>query len=224
MTRVALPLAFVALAVASIGVWVSGCRPGTASNANGTTKAAAAHEPTPEESFQLVVDTFRRAVDTDAGAQAGFLYRDQDGHSSLSIRKNVTDNLIAPSKEGESYRGTITVTSQFSYSLHMTPDADNDKLGGSDKGKGGSDQRGYGDDSSDETGVDVLDKNLIAAVTKSDNPSPLQTDQVVARRTDDEVRTYELAYEDGRWVLKTKLDPKTEQSIQYAFEHALASQ
>jgi hypothetical protein len=31
-------------------------------------------------------------------------------------------------------------------------------------------------------------------------------------------------YENGRWVLATKLDPKNEKSIQFAFDQALSSQ
>jgi hypothetical protein len=222
MIRVALPLAFVGLAVVAIGVAISGCRPEPSSSANGSTVSRPSAPPTPEERFRQVVNTFRSAVDTNAsGAQAGFLYRDEDGHSSLSIRSDVSDELIPPSKEGEPYRGIITVKKQFSYSLRI-PAAESGDGKSDGKGQdGGSDLRGLDDESQDDSGVDVLDPNLMAAATKSEAPLPVQSDEVVARRSDENVRSYELVYENDRWVLKTKLDPETEQSIQYAFEHAL---
>jgi hypothetical protein len=39
-----------------------------------------------------------------------------------------------------------------------------------------------------------------------------------------DTRKYELVYEGGRWALVTPLDPKTEQSIQHAFDVALRTQ
>jgi hypothetical protein len=222
MTRVVLPLALVSLAIVATSLAVFGCRPGSKSNANGSTVKATAATPTPEESFRQVADTFRRAVDTDAsGTQTGFVYRDEGGHSSLAIHNEVKDHLIPPSKEGEPYRGIITVSSQFSYSVRISPPSDSSDAKSDSKGQ--ANQRGS-NESQQDSGVDVLDPDLVAAATKSDNPSPVKSDELIARRSDEEVRTYELAYENSRWVLKTKLDPKTEQSIQYAFDHALEVQ
>jgi hypothetical protein len=226
MTRVAIPLALVSLVVVALGLSVSGCRQTATSDANASAVHHSPAQPTPEERFQRIVDTFRRSVDTNAsGIQAGFLYRDEGGHSSLSVRNDVTEELIPPTKEGDPYRGMITVTRQISYSMHMTPADSNDgKSEGHSRNSGSTDHRSLDDQSQDNNGVDVLDPNLIAAATRSDKPSPTQPEDTVARRSDKDVRTYELAYENDRWVLKTQLDLKTEQSIQAAFEHALAIQ
>jgi hypothetical protein len=44
------------------------------------------------------------------------------------------------------------------------------------------------------------------------------------RHEDKDARTFDLEYRDGRWVLLTKLDPKTEQSIENAFRTAFETQ
>jgi hypothetical protein len=49
-------------------------------------------------------------------------------------------------------------------------------------------------------------------------------EDIVTRRPDEQVRKYELVDNGDRWVLVTQLDPKTEQSIKFAFEEALARQ
>jgi hypothetical protein len=225
MIRVAFLLASVCVALAVAGVSISGCRPKSESDATVSAADRPLAQSTPEESFRRVADTIRRSIDTDAsGTPAGFLYHDQGGHSSLSIRNEVTDKLVPPSKEGEPYRGTITVTSHFSYSMRISPaDSGGEKSEGSSQDKSGADQGGLTDESEDE-GVEILDSDLLAAAKKSDSQPPTQPEEVVARRSDEDVRNYELAYENNRWVLKTELDPKTEQSIQYAFQHALEVQ
>ncbi len=223
MKRVALPVVILCVAVMAIGAGLTGCQPDTPSGANGSTASKPATPPTPEERFQRIVTTFRNAIDTDAsGVRTGIRYDDTSGHSSISVRKSVTDvKLIPPTKEGEPYRGTITVVRNISYSMRMS--APNSGNGESATRNGDSDQQ-ESLDASSGNGVDVLDPNLMAAATKSDSPGPVPEDEVVARRTDEDERTYELEYENGRWVLITKPDPKTEQSIAYAFEHALAIQ
>ena len=225
MTRAALPLATLSLALMVIGAAITGCQPDASSS--GTTDAAAnstANQPTPAERFDRVVTTFRNAIDTDSsGVATGIRFDDATGHTSISVRKNVTDvKLIPPTKQGEPYRGTITVVWHSSYSMRMpaSGDADADKS----SGKNGDPDQPEVPDASAEGGVDVLDPNLIAAATKNGNRSPVQEDEFVARRTEEDERTYELEYDNNRWVLKTALDPETETSIQYAFEHALSTQ
>ena len=53
---------------------------------------------------------------------------------------------------------------------------------------------------------------------------PAKPTENVNRRADEDVRTFDLAYENGRWVLKTDPDPKTEIAVKKAFEYALSLQ
>ncbi len=218
--RVVLSVVAVCVAAVMVGATISGCQPDSSSGPNGSSAGDAAAVPASEAQFQRVVDMIRKAIDTNAsGAPTGFVIRDQDGgRTTLSVRSEVTDELIKPSKEGEPYRGTITVAYYSSYSMRK-PNGES----GDNKSNGQHDQQDTSGLDSDGD-VEVLDQNLMAAATKTDNPSPIQSDEMVARRTDEDVRTYELEYRNGRWALTTELDPETEQSIQYAFDHALAAQ
>lgn len=222
MTRATFLLTSVCVVVAVIGLAVAGCQRETP---GGTAAAHGPVRPSPEESFQHIADTFRRTVDTNvSGHETGYLYREGAGHSRLSIRNEVSDELIPPTKPGEPYRGTITVDSHYTYSLYIpeSPSDSGDKKDGSSRSNG--DATSSGDSAADASGVQVLDPNLAAAANKSVTRSNGTLDDVIARRSDEDVRTYELQYEGDRWVLRTKLDPNTEQSIQSAFEHALATQ
>ena len=53
--------------------------------------------------------------------------------------------------------------------------------------------------------------------------SPLRQ-TLFTERQDDDVRTYDFAYENGRWVLKTDLDKEQEKLIELVFNFVLDRQ
>ena len=178
-------------------------------------------KPGPEESFELILETFRRGVE---GVKIGFVARREGGHSMMSGDNKVSHELIPPKKEGEPYKAIITVQSQSSYSLQRTTTTDEPR--GDNKSSGQDAQSGIG--GADGT-VDILDSNLVGTPTDAaptPRSAPVNADSTtVARRPQTAVKkSYELQYENGRWALMSKLDPETEQGIENAFEHALKTQ
>ena len=175
----------------------------------------------PEASFEAVVETFRRGVED---VPIGFVVHDDaGGHSMLTGRNEVTHQLVPPTKEDDRYHGTITVKSQARYSMQRSTEETNDQA---DEQSG--DENANGQQSGDESGVEIFDPALVSA---PDEPikdrRPANRDKnaaIVARKETKHERSYQLVYENGRWKLITKLDPKTEKSIQYAFDQALKSQ
>jgi hypothetical protein len=99
-----------------------------------------------------------------------------------------------------------------------------------DQSDEGSDDEGSSDlaQPGNESGVEIFDPDLVSAANgQSAERRPAKRDkdsQTVARKETKHERTYHLVYESGRWKLITKLDPKTEKSIQYAFDQALRPQ
>src|SRR5687768_11863660 len=117
MNRAIIQFAFVAFAaVAAIGMF--GCDSQVSSTGNSSTSAAPA-KPTPEESFDLIVATFKRGVEE---IPIGFVVRREGGHSMMSGRNEVSHELIPPPKEGDPYKGIITVDSAWKYSLQQSVD------------------------------------------------------------------------------------------------------
>jgi hypothetical protein len=118
----------------------------------------------------------------------------------------------------------ITVTSQSFYTILRTADpSKEDSRDKADKEK----SAGTLDESDpDATSFDSGDSLSTTDETgKPSAPTTRPGDGSVARREgDQEVRKYELVYENGRWKLVTKLDEKTEKSIENAFNSALRVQ
>jgi hypothetical protein len=205
-------------AVALIVAAATGCQ-----KQAGDTKAKAAPavttKPTPEESFELIVETFRRGVED---VPFGFKVDDGSGGRTMMTGRNVvTHKLIPPAKEGEPLKAEIKVASKSQYSLQRSteqPEAD------SEESEDATDT-----ESTDDSDVQIFDPAVAstpgagtdrrATTTKEDKSAV-----TVARRDDQDERTYELVYENGRWKLVTKLDPKTEELIKFAFDRALATQ
>jgi len=182
--------------------------------------AAAKRTLSPEESFEQIAKFFTRSVQTGAGGvDGGFLVREDDGHSRLAIRNEVTHELIPPSKEGEPFRGVITVTSQRDYAIQRIGGGD-----GSDDISDEADESTRRRQSASGSGVDILDRDLVTAPANERRSDPGQSKDLIARLSDEDVRHYELEYENNRWVLKTELDPNTERAIEHAFDHALSYQ
>ena len=204
--------------IAILGAGLAGCRNESASNASAgagrtTTK------PGPEESFKLIVETFRRGIED---IPIGFVMRQDSGQSMMVGKNEVSHALVRPTKEGEPYRAIITVTSESRYSIQRTREeiAEDER----EEQSAASDLL---DDSAEEDGQEVFDSELIGrASSKSDSRRSLPgaTGQFVDRRADEGEKNYELVYENGRWNLITELDPETEQAIGDAFDRALKTQ
>ena len=211
MKRVLFHLTLV-IGTAVMAVGLVGCNDAT----NGSYSMG---KPTPEESFELIVATFRRGVED---IPVGFVVRREGGHSMMSGRKEVSHQLIPPSKGGDPYRGTITVDSEWKYSVQQS-----EKPEEPEREEESDQQDSQLDGAGNENGLEILDRDLVGSSgseSQSRAPSPGTGERRVTRLPDEAVRTYELHYQNGRWALVTELDPETEQSIERAFKKALDTQ
>jgi hypothetical protein len=207
-------------ALLSVVAAANGCEKSPDSTAGGAARTLDQNLG-PEESFELIVETFRRGVED---VPIGFVFRDEEGHSMMTGKNEVSHKLIRPTKEGEPYKAIITVGSQSRYSIQRsTSEEEND-----DQSHGESSDNPL--DDPDDTGNEGFDDELISD-SGSGEPGrktiplpPEKHDKKVTRQADRQERKYELIYEDGRWTLVTKLDPETEQSIENAFKRALEMQ
>jgi hypothetical protein len=185
-------------------------------------KAAAKPAPlTPEESFDIIVETFRRGIED---VPIGFDVQDNFGRRTMMTGKSVvTHTLVPPEKEGDPLKAEIKVVSDTQYSLQHsieTPDPqDADEAGESTT------------DGTATSGPDVqiFDPAVASepgtAADRRGTPGKIDPNAVtVGQWPTSYERVYELVYENGRWKLLTKLDPNKEESIKVAFERALESQ
>jgi hypothetical protein len=215
LSSLCLSLVSVCLVIAAIG---TGCRRSAdgASTAAGTTRG-------PKERLDRIVESVRHKIED---MPVGFVVSDGNGRSTMVGTNKITKvDLIAPASAEEHYKAVITVDSQLRYSIHRTKSSDE-----SEKDQGAKTQgKNILNDSKDsKNNLNILDADLAAKsssptspiATKSDQPS----DEIVTRRPPEQIRKYELVYDNDRWSLVTTLDPKTEQSLQFAFDEATSSQ
>jgi hypothetical protein len=196
---------------AIIAAWLvaPGCQKKAAVPATAST---AVKQATPEESFALIIETFRRGVED---VPIGFMVHDESGRQTLMTGRNeVSHELIKPAKEGDPYKAIITVKSQSHYSLQQsqpsTPSA--------------STSQPANDQSADDgSGVEVIDPSVVTT-PNANQPKFDPKAKPVAQQQESHEQKYELVYENGRWKLITKLDPKIEGAIQLAFDRAIDSQ
>jgi len=210
MTRLTCLLPLLAAAITAVGL--VGCNDSTGGS-------PALSKPTPEESFDLIVETFKRGVED---IPIGFVVRREGGHSMMSGRNEVSHELITPAKEGDPYRGVITVDSEWKYSMQHSDEAEE-----TDREGEPSRQESALDDGQDPDSIEILDSNLVSGSSPAleDSQSSSATGvKRVTREQDEKKRTYDLVYKNGRWALTTELDPETERSIENAFEKALNTQ
>jgi hypothetical protein len=185
--------------------------------------------PPAEKSFDEISQIIKGALETGGGGmQGGFVDNKANARSQFSVHNDVTSQLIAPADGSDAYRAKITVKSRTTYSLRRIPDSDKK---GSDQDKKKNNGQDSGANPADDTpqvgsnGVEILDQDTVSSTSKGGRPLPGgKPDDAVSRLADEDSRTYELAYENSRWVLKTELDPKTEQSVSNAFKYALSLQ
>jgi hypothetical protein len=223
--KLRLPTAIATLSMASaIGLLATtGCQQ----------RSAASHQvdtrPQPEQSFDEIARILKNALETGAGGvQSGYVADQGSARSQLSVHNDVTSELIPPSDTHPDYRGTITVTSRTTYSLRRIPDVDGKKSSEQEsKKKNGSQdptQNPTNDPNAPVNPADATDQDIISAQLKNHPMPGHQADDAVSRREEKDIRTYDLAYENNHWVLKTELDPKTEQSVSNAFKYAFSLQ
>jgi hypothetical protein len=201
------------------GAGLAGCGRESTSNASGGT-AKTIEKPGPEESFELIVETFRRGIED---IPIGFVMRQESGQSMMVGKNEVSHKLIPPAKEGEPYRAIITVASESRYSIQRNREEQPPEDESEDQ-TSASDLTG---EAAEEDGQEILDPELIVGADSKNEtrrPAPGATDQFVARQRDEGQKDYELVHENGIWRLITELDPETEQAIREAFARALKTQ
>lgn len=180
--------------------------------------ASKSASPTPEESFATIVETFRRSVEE---VPIGFSIQDSSGSQTMMTgKRTVAHKLLPPQKEGDPLKAEIKVTSNTQYLVQRSsgqPAADE------------SERSDYSQDSANDADVEIFDPAVASASDAAAKPRAAQgkldsNAGPVHRRENKFERTYELVYENGRWKLLTELDPKTEESIKFAFDRALGTQ
>lgn len=171
----------------------------------------AADQLAPQQSFDLIVETFRRGVED---VPIGFVVHDSSGSQTMMTGRNeVSQQLVPPAKQGDPYKAVITVKSTSRYSLKKSTEEPGQP----------ADQAAGATAAGAESTAQILDPDVVS--NPSDRHVAADSNQVtVASKDDGYERTYELIYEKGRWKLVTELDPKTEGAIKFAFERALDSQ
>ncbi len=179
-------------------------------------------KPTPEERFQRVLESFRRKVEE---PQIGFVVTENGTRSTMFGTNKVSSQLIPPATTEDHYTAVITVVRESHYSLRHTTSSSEE----SDHEQNATNQgSNLLDDPKTKKGIDILEPGLSGKGHSDGSPSAPKSeqsdDELVKRQPDKVTRKYDLTYEGDRWMLVTKPDPKTEQSIQFAFDQALASQ
>ena len=215
MNRSAFRQTILALSLA-IHAFSSGCNR-HAANGNST----ALTESGPEERYKRIMDSFRRKID---GQPVGFVITQGGSRTTMLGSNKVTSELIKPTTADGHYKAVVTVATESHYSLRRTKSAEDDER---EQNARKQDKNAL-DDPKEKKGVGILEPDLAGAPRNDNAQSATQSIQpdedIVTRRPNEEVRKYDLIDDGQQWVLVTKLDPKTEQSIQFAFDEALARQ
>lgn len=176
---------------------------------------------TPEERFQHILDSFRRKIE---GQPVGFVVAEGGSRTTMMGSNKVTSELIRPESPEGHFKAVITVTTQSRYSVRRTKTGDE-----SDREKNSQNQDTNPlADPKEKQGIGILEPDL-ASQPPNDTPQSATkitqpAEDIVTRRPHEDIRKYELVDDGDRWVLITKPDPKTEQSIEFAFSEALARQ
>jgi hypothetical protein len=176
----------------------------------------------PKERLQQIMDSFKHNVEE---PQIGFVVSDGGSRSTMFGTNKVSYELVPPAKPEEPYKAVVTVVSESHYSLRRSKStSDENEKDQNSKNQSKSTLAEPGD----KKGVDILDPSLAGSSGSDSSSAAVKSKQpdedIVARRPDKEERKYELIYNNDRWSLVTKLDPKIERSIQFAFDEALSRQ
>ena len=173
----------------------------------------------PEERFNRIMESFRRKID---GQPVGFVITQGSNRTTMLGSNKVSSELIKPTTPDGHYKAIVTVATESHYSMRRTKTAEEAEREQNTK------SRSAADDPKDKKGVGILEPDL-AGPPKVEAPQaptkpPTQDEEIVTRRPDEDVRKYELVDDGQHWTLVTKLDHKTEQSIQFAFDEAIKQQ
>jgi hypothetical protein len=181
--------------------------------------AAAAAMQGPEPSFKRIIDSFRRKIEDQP---VNLVVSDGVNRTTVAGSNTVSYELTPPPTPNDRYKATVTVTTKSQYSLrHSTKTDENDQPP--------QKPRKNPLDREDNKGIplpstaDATPKPSDEQTGKSDSKSK-EPQETVARRQGTESKKYELVYENNKWLLLTAIDPKTEKSIQFAFDEALSVQ
>ena len=185
----------------------------------GNSQSGVATKSTPETRFNNIMDSFRRKVD---GQPVGFSIADNTGRSTLVGSSKVTSELIPPAAADGHYKAIITVTTETHYSLRRSPKSAEE----TEREQNAKGQTSTTLNDKDKQGIGILEPDLTAHRNEglSSMPKPQMEEDKVTRRPTEDVRKYELVDDGEHWTLVSKLDPKTEASIKFAFEQALSGQ
>jgi hypothetical protein len=185
-------------------------------SANGKSAIA---KSTPEERFQNILDSFRHKIE---GQPVGFVVAEGGNRTTMMGTSTVTSELIRPETADGHFKAVITVSSESRYSVRRTKTEESEREKNSQNNSSSA-----LDDPKKKKGVAILEPDLAQPGRSEPSTSPTKTpaeDIVLRRPPNQDVRKYELVDDGDRWVLITKPDPKTEQSIEFAFSEALARQ
>ena len=185
---------------------------------------ATPERPTPEKSFAAIVALVKDGIELPGGDVSGFVAQRTGASSRFQVHNTVSSQLIPPAAPNDPYRGTITVTSQSVYSLRRSAEEDEEKKKRDEQDAPADGGFSLLDDSEDAgSGFNSFDQGLVSDAAGDEQARAAEIESV-QRRADKVDRTYELVYLDGRWELTSKLDPKTEASVENAFQRALRLQ
>src|SRR5262245_14687199 len=116
---------------------------------SGPSPAPVASKPTPEQSFEQIVETVKRRIQD---TPSGFVMKQPDGASSRLMASNtVTSEIFPPTKEGEPYRGEVTIASESRYSLQRSGESSDESSKKRDSER--SDQKSGSDTSNQQGGT-----------------------------------------------------------------------
>jgi hypothetical protein len=178
---------------------------------------------TPEERFNNILESFRHKIE---GQPVGFVVAEGGSRTTMMGTNTVTSELIRPETADGHFKAVITVASESRYSVRRSKTAEESERDKNSQNKNKSSSAL--DDPKKKQGIGILEPDLAQSSHSEPSSSATKPQQpaedIVTRRPNEDIRKYELVDDGDRWVLITKPDPKTEQSIEFAFSEALAHQ
>lgn len=189
---------------------VIGCEPETPAPPTPATSP----RPEAEVKFEHIFEDVNRLVGTAGAGRA----RDPGptGGANTESTQTVEHQLHPPVNEGDSYRGTITITRRYTVTM-FTFNRDNES-------SSSNDQQRTDEPVDDAAGMEGGDPMQSGEASTGGLSSPLTSGSPMKTREGESVRDFELEYIDGSWRLLTDPDPDTEMSIKSAFDYALRRQ
>src|SRR5262249_33829076 len=147
-------------------------------------------KPGPEESFQPIIETFRRRMEE---TPVGFVVNNSNGRSTMTGTNKVSYELFKPKTENDQWKATITVVSQSRYSVKMStevPDEPAKEKTGTTAERLLAEKDKKGSDSPNENFSKVTGDNAKPATTTTH-----MTEQVLPH-SESEKKPYDLIYQD----------------------------